>query len=77
MDWLLIGEVDVSPHDGVVYLIDANDTALINRLDGRPSEVLPTDENTDEDEYEGRSRAADACARHAGLTPGNHVFHEW
>ena len=75
MQWVLIGETDVTAHGGRLYLIDGEYTPHVNEMEGRgPQALAGSQETADPTDDEPRRRAADICARHAGLPPGGHEF---
>ena len=75
MQWVLNGEVDVTAHEGTLYIIDSECTPCINRLDGKGTLPIGPNQETDDDATEDpRDLAADICARHAGVPTGRHQF---
>lgn len=79
MHWITIEGFDVTTAGGSIYLIDAEHTPCVNRLDGSATEEIAQSQNDDQDEpaetaRSGRVKAADICATHARRQRGEHTF---
>ena len=75
MRWVLNGEVDITAHEGTLYIIDSECRACVNRLDGKGTQPIGPNQTPDENASEDpRDLAADICARHAGVPTGRHQF---
>ena len=48
MQWVLNGEVDVTAHEGTLYIIDSECRPCVNRLDGKGTQPIGPDQATDE-----------------------------